>query len=355
MSAANVQGADEILSNNQTELAMIILMLVITPAISAIGIVGNVCSILVLAKQNFRKCSNILLLGLAITDIMFLIGFNSVPKIVYTVWGKQTFPFSYYASEVLFICFELFLVIDYSSGYISITIPMLITIERLITIFLPLQVSQIITPKRTLFSVSCVFIFWYVNIIYTVFWFSLSDKHNFQENRTGYVIVRSPLFVHDKAAVFTIEEVWTYLSMRIPPVFTFLGSVVIGAKLKMTLAKRRRLTGNNSQRSMLQTTKTLLAVCMMYMITCLVISLPVIIPQYVSYLLTEEDVSNISLVVYQLINIVPCINCSCNFIIYILFNKKFSQAYKALFIKDKKKTNVAVALIKNIMNCTTKN
>ncbi|CAG5127163.1 unnamed protein product, partial [Candidula unifasciata] len=227
------------------------------------------------------------------------------------------------------------IIIDYSSGLTSLTIPMLITIERLVTIFHPLKVSKIITPLRTFLAISGVFIFWYVNFTYTVFWTSLSDTYDMLENRTVYVIIRSSLYDHDKDIVDDLEDLWTYSSLRIPPLFTFIGCIIIGIKIKMASVKRMQLTGREVSGSMNRTTKTLLAVCGMYTITCIIMLLPYFMPQYASYSVSEETSTGISQVLYQTINVVMCINSSCNFIIYIVFNKNFRDAYKALFIKNR--------------------
>ncbi|BFZ04587.1 hypothetical protein BsWGS_07626 [Bradybaena similaris] len=324
-------------SNEEAELVMLILMVGITPMVSVIGIFGNFCSILVLSKQNWKKCSNILLLGLAISDITYLIAFNNVPKILYTVFGKESFPYPEIVSYVMFILLEISQIIDYSSGLTSLTLPMLITTERLITVFQPLQASTIITPLRTFLAVSGVFIFWYVNFTYTAFWYGLSDNFDKFRNRTVFVIVRSDLYEHDKTVMTLLEDYWTYASLRIPPLFTFIGCVVIGIKIKMASLQRIKLTGRKVTGGMNRTTKTLLAVCGMYTITCVIMLLPYFMPQYASYSVSEEASSNVRQITYQIINIVLCINSSCNFVIYIVFNKNFRDAYKALFIKDYKK------------------
>lgn len=327
-------------SNEKAELLMLILMVGITPTVSVIGIVGNFCSILVLSKQNWKKCSNILLLGLAISDITYLIAFNNVPKILYTVFGKESFPYPKVVSYFMFILLEISQVIDYSSGLTSLTLPMLITAERLITVFQPLQASTIITPLRTMLAVSGVFIFWYVNFTYTAFWYALSDNFDMSRNSTVFVIIRSEWYEQDQAVMTILEDYWTYASLRIPPSFTFIGCVVIGIKIKMASMQRIKLTGRKVKGVMNRTTKTLLAVCGMYTMTCVIMLLPYFIPQYASYSVSEETSTIIGQVTYQIINIVLCCNSSCNFVIYIVFNKNFRDAYKALFIKDCKKNAI---------------
>lgn len=339
MSSEELQENFDILSNSQTELAMMILMLGVTPAISVTGIVGNVCSILVLLKQNCKKCSNILLLGLAISDLTYLIGFNSVPKIIYTLSSPQSFPYHESISESLFFFYRILLIIDYASGFVGLTLPMLITVERLVTVFFPLQVSKIVTPKRTLIAITIVYVFWYGNFIYTMFWFTLNYTYDMLGNRTVSVIVHTTLFNHDKPAVYAINEAWIYLSMRIPSVFTFVGCIIIGIKIKIASEKRREMTGKNQQRSMYRTTKTLLAVCFVYTLTCAIASLPAIVPQYVSFSISDETTTNICQVTYHLISTAGCINSSCNFVIYIVFNKNFRDAYKSLFCKSVKRTD----------------
>ncbi|CAG5121694.1 unnamed protein product [Candidula unifasciata] len=328
-----------VFSNEQAELALLILMLGITPAISIVGIIGNFFSILVLAKQKLKKSSNILLLALAISDTTFLIGFNSVPKFIYTAYGKDSFPYPEEASQILYILHEMLVLIDYGSGLASLTIPMLITIERLITIFQPLKVSRLITPQRTFIAICVVFIFWYASFTYIICWSALSETYDVALNRTVYVITRSALYEQDKSVKVQLEEMWTYFSLRIPAGFTFIGCVIIGVKLKVTSVKRRKLTGRKESGSMTRTTKTLLAVCGVYLPTCLIVLLPYFLPQQASYSVSEETSTVISQLLFQTTNVATCLNSSCNFIIYIVFNKNFREAYIALFIKDRRRNS----------------
>ncbi|CAL1536890.1 unnamed protein product [Lymnaea stagnalis] len=312
-----------------------ILMLGVTPAISLFGITGNVFSIVILYKHGLRKCSNILLISLAVSDFTFLIGFNSVPKFLYEVVNEvDGFRFSLEASYVLYYSYHVFHTMDYASGGISLTLPMFITVERLVAVFLPLKFHQIVTPTRTWWVVVLVSAFWYVYFIHTSLFVGFSYEHNVEFNRSIGVLTRSAYHYSNIQTVGILEETMSYLMMKIPPVFTMLGCVVIGVKVKMASSKRQKMTskGGKSESSN-RTTKMLLAVCAVYTVACGILSLPTFVPQYIHYTMTSDAPSNLGRVMYQVINIVVCINSSYNFVIYVAMNKTFRDTYRALFVK----------------------
>lgn len=56
---------------------------VLIPCTSAVGIVGNMTRIVILARQGFKKCSNVLLLALSVSGVLFLTGINNFSKYMY--------------------------------------------------------------------------------------------------------------------------------------------------------------------------------------------------------------------------------------------------------------------------------
>ncbi|XP_005105379.1 histamine H2 receptor-like [Aplysia californica] len=333
----NISSPSQLLGDETTLFVMQLLMFYVTPAISVLGALGNVFSIIILVKHGLDKCSNILLFCLAVTDLTFLISFNSVPKVLYEVTGEPfAWAYSESASCAAFVMFIIFNILDYAMGYISLTIPMLITIERLIAVFMPLKFHQIMTPKRTWGMVGVTYCFWYSYNIYSSFWFEFGYEFRPHLNISVGLIQRSPLYYRELNAVSFMQEFVTYSSMKIPPVCTLLGCIIISAKIRMASVKRKKLTSaggkreSSSSSSSTRTTKMLLAVCAVYTVTCAILSLPTYIPQYAYYTLTGDAPNNVGRIAYQLMNIIVCVNSSCNFVVYVGMNKKFRDTYKSL-------------------------
>ncbi|XP_059139614.1 FMRFamide receptor-like [Physella acuta] len=323
----------ELLTPDQTFFLLQILMFGVTPTISLLGVVGNIFSIIILKKQGLHKTSNILLVSLAFSDILFLIGFNSVPKLLYEMSGPvEGFRFEKTDSYVLYLFHHVFNNLDYASGGTSLTLPMLITFERLVAVFLPLKFNLIITPARTWAAVFFINVFWYAFFIHLSFYVTLTYAVNKDLNVTLGLIERSQYHADNPATVAILEDAMTYLVMKIPPIVTIVGCVLVGIKVKLAASRRLKMTSQGSKKEKSnRTTKMLLAVCVVYTIACAVLNLPNYIPQYMYYTMTSDAPSNLGKVMYQVMNIALCINSSCNFIVYVIMNKNFRRSYKELF------------------------
>ncbi|KAH9504049.1 hypothetical protein Btru_067615 [Bulinus truncatus] len=288
---------DPFLTEGQTVAILEILMLGVTPAISIFGVIGNIFSVI----------------------ILFL--FEIVGSTEGFVYDQDT----YYT---LFGLYQLFTVMDYSCGSISLTLPVLITAERLIAVFLPLRFQQIVTSGRTWTAVIVVSVFWYGFFIHMTFYVLLDFELDQSLNLTVGVMKRSVYHNQNPVAVEILEEVMTYLVMKIPPVLTFVGCIIIGVKIKMASSERKKLTSKGGKGDLsTRTTKILMAVCAVYTVACSTLSLPTFIPQYMYYTITSDAPSNLGRILYQVINIAQCINSSCNFIIYVVMNKNFRSTF----------------------------
>ncbi|CAL1536892.1 unnamed protein product [Lymnaea stagnalis] len=310
----------------------------VTPAISLFGIVGNIFSIIILIRHGLNKCSNILLVVLAANDICFLIGFNSVPNFLYDLGGPvEGFAYNPQVGFFLFILHQLFEVMDYGCGAVSLTLPVLITSERLIAVFLPLQFTQIVTPRRTWCAVVIICVCWYGFFIHMSFLVTLQYEFSPASNTSIGLMRRSDYFNDIIEIVPVLELSMSYLCLKIPPVATFVGCVTIVIKVKMASVRRLKITSKSNKASKSnRTTKMLLAVCTMYTMTCGVMSLPTFLPQYMYYTMTSDAPSNLGRIMYQVMNLALCINSSWNFIIYVVMNKNFRKTYWSLF--DRKKS-----------------
>ncbi|KAK0056378.1 neuropeptides capa receptor [Biomphalaria pfeifferi] len=321
----------KLLDDQNTWLAMKILMFGITPAISIFGFAGNILSIIVLVKHGMSKCSNILLVILAFCNIIYLVSFNNVPKIIYeAVWNHEYVGYSKSTCDALFILFTIFILCDYTFGLMGMTLPMLITVERLVVIFFPFKFKQLLTPTRTWLTIVCVCFYWLSIFVYSSFWQVLDYSFDSTRNISLGLFKKSTFYNDNPESVATIQNLMVYTSIIIPPIFTVSGCIVISIHIQMASVKRKKMT--SSMRSTNRTTKTLLAVCAVYCVTSAVLSLPLYIPaEYASYALTDEAPSNVGKLFYELANIVGCIQSSSDFIVYIGLNKQFRDTLRQLF------------------------
>ncbi|XP_059144798.1 FMRFamide receptor-like [Physella acuta] len=320
----------EVISDEQTALVLKVLMYGLIPAVSLFAVVGNVFSIVVLMRHGLRKCSNILLVSLAVADIHFLVSYNSVPKVLYEAVGGHRFVgFSPSDMNVLFVFFVIFTFYDYAFGLLGLTLPMLITIERLLMIFFPLNFHRILTPGRTWLAVAVLSVYYISMFIFASFLMELQYVTDNSTNETVGVIVHSKLFYENFHLISFLQDLLVYSSFIIPPIFTIIGCVIIFIKLKMTSMTRKRMTSATHRGS--RTTRMLLAVCAAYTLTTSFQALPLYIPQYAVYSLTDQSSTNIGKILYQVINLASCVNSAINFIVYIVLNNKFRHTFLHLF------------------------
>lgn len=103
--------------------------------------------------------SSILLLALAVTDVLFLIGINNIPMYIYVANVPQGFLYSETTNYVLYIISLVFFCAYTLGLQCGMVIPSLITGERILTIFFPLKNNFILTRRRTIIAV------WFLYIV----------------------------------------------------------------------------------------------------------------------------------------------------------------------------------------------
>ncbi|CAG5130434.1 unnamed protein product [Candidula unifasciata] len=312
-----------------------ILVLVVTPTVSALGIVGNCFGVAVLFKQGLRKSSNIFLIVLAVADMIYLVSFNGERLILYHLIDLEAFRFlSDQTCSDFMVLFCIFFYFDYSTATVSYTLPTLITIERLIAVFAPLSFHRIVTVRRTWIIVLLMCLTWFAFLIYPSFFLelrvangSINKSSAFIEHK--FVTVSGP-------ALEVLEHFLLYCAMTISPIFTAFGCLIISLKLKFENVKRKRMT--TREKSSNRTTLMLLSVCVVYIVTCIIQSLHIYLPnEIVSTVFTDRSPSNLSKILHQSANIASCINCSSNFVVYICTNKQFRNVYVEIFCRFRKK------------------
>lgn len=222
----------------------------IYPITSIIGICVSLTTIIALARQGLKKSSNVLLLVLAVSDVLYLTGLNNFTEYILTENSPPSFRFSESINYMCYVIHTILSTVVMTGNSCSMAVPVLIAGERLIAIFFPLHVRFIVTPVRTWIVNSVLFIlflgfFIYNNVISVQFYKVANRGVAF-----GFLLL-SP-FYHQK-----INGVWVYGIMRhilnnltgiVPIILVSLGCVVIGFQVKIISTKRLKLTSSLSQK-----------------------------------------------------------------------------------------------------------
>ncbi|XP_059162637.1 galanin-like G-protein coupled receptor npr-9 [Physella acuta] len=325
---------------------------ILTPGVAVLGVLGNSVSLVVLATQGFKKSSNILLFALALSDLAFMLGANSVLKLLYFSGRQEGFVFPEGVARVCYYLYHVFDVLDWGGGTTSMGLPTLITVERMIAVFFPLKFARIVTPRRTLAAVCLVYVFCFGLQFYARAWFQFAYVLDPKLNVSVGLVKRSDLFWQQQAVSDVIEKMYT--STVIPFSVVTAGCLAIGVKVKVASLARKNMTRFSStsrdretsrlkSKPMSRTTKTLLSVCVFYSVACFFVSLPAIFPQIKVFPFFSADAPNTTAVfVYNVLQFVLCVNGSVNFVIYVLTNTKFRRTFLQLLrVQEKRKRHIS--------------
>jgi hypothetical protein len=248
---------------------------VIYPIISIIGIAANVSSVVIISRKGFKISSNILLVALAVSDILFLIGLNNFVRTIIFLSDLQALLFSETINYVFYIFYSMFSMF-YNIGVSgSMLIPVLITGERVLAVFTPLTFARIVTPIRTVCVISFITIIIIICSIYNDLVCLEFKQISVQGVSIGVFFYTEQYMTDVKNGLYEVfAECFNNMTGAVPVVLVTVGSVAIGAKVSIINNKRKQLTSGGvpttkkqtSQTNVSKTTKTLLSICILYII-----------------------------------------------------------------------------------------
>lgn len=318
--------------------------LVIIPCVSLPGILGNVSSLIVLYRHGFKKTSNILLAALTLADACYLIGVNNVASYVHDYSSTHGFAFSVNVCYFLYGLYRVYFLLELWGNWCSLTLPVLITMERLVAVFFPFKFPLIVTPNRTWRAVIVVFILW---VPINVYYFFLEDLVFVEKNGQQIAVISPTILLSDdyyKEIYLSVSKAAIILTEPMSVLLVICGCLMVGVKVRSASVKRRKLTSSvltvTQQMALApasRTTWTLMIVCLVYTIT---IGSAFIIQIRV----TRERDTNVDKVLETVVRLVKCLHSSCNFFIYIYMNRNFRETYRHIFgslsLPTSKKTSV---------------
>lgn len=310
--------------------------LVINPIIGAIGVVANLISAIVISRSGLRKPSDIFLLALAVADFACMM--KSLNFGWMLTYYRHKMPVNYLGWEMpLWAAYSCYVVdkilirtSNFAAGMSAFT-TVLITLERCLAIFLPLQFSNIVTPRRACLALVITALFLLPIYLFKVFLngflYYFHEKFN-----TSMGHQRNSDFTNSHwDGVQTFERYYiTHFEITLPLALVIIGCAGISFKLTIVRNKQRTLVHGTPKnaRSALRTTKTLLMVCLLYSSTriCYLFSyLPI-------FDASRERTKNVSYLFVDVRWTLIEVNSACNIVVYVISNPKFKRALKSLLV-----------------------
>lgn len=310
------------------ELAYIVLLKIrygLLPCACLFGIMGNVTSIVILTRQGFRKCSNVILLYLAVSEILFMIGMNDF--LLYLYNEKGAFLFSETGNYICYILDEVFVCCYLTAVFPTVVIPVLITGERILVIVWPFKANLILTPRRAVIVLSSLYVVGGMHFIKQDLMMFEFKQLAIKGGGVAGLIRPTDMFVNQiRSGVFyLIEDIYNYFTGAIPISLVAVGCAVIGIKITQISNRRRHLISSQvkatTKHGITKTTKTLLSICVLY-IVCNSVSFSY---GFLIQIHLRDFEGILRDVAVEVINLIYCFNFIGDFLIYINANSSFKK------------------------------
>ena len=309
--------------------------LVVMPVLFVVGLVGNVINCVILYRSGLASStSNILLLALAVADIMVLgqaVNFAGLLRL-FDRTGKTgpalTEPWWAYSESVSHFMYGMYMatitISDIGSAASNYT-TVIISLERLLAVYLPLMFSSLVTPRRVVLALGVACLISLPIPFTTVFCYRFLYRLNpTRTRRVGGIAVTWFYYTNRQMLQKQLFRITGYIQRVATLVIVFIASVLIYVKVRLTSRRRRGMTagpvGRRERTS--RTTITLLLVCVVFVVCQTVtVAIPIIFNWDYSKQTRRTTVSN----QFKLMS--TFLNSSLNIFVYVLFNKKFRTEF----------------------------
>ncbi|CAD5116431.1 DgyrCDS5321 [Dimorphilus gyrociliatus] len=285
--------------------------------ISALGLLGNVLSIIVLSDHRFRSSTSVYLICLAVVDMLVLVSMLlcfSLPAI-----SNYTDQLDFYNSEIFPRMNPYAYPLALTAQTCSVFITVAFTIERYIVVCKPLKANKLCTVKRARRYAILVIL---ISLIYNVprwFEFKLSDTN---DNNTTVQMLTA---LGDNQLYNYIYKVYMYTIIIVIGPFLFL--LCLNAALVRTLHRANR----NMQQSKHSAQEHNITVVIIIVVgTFLVCQLPSIPDNICGAIYSSAEVRESPNLIrlHTLSNLMVISNSAVNFFLYAVFGKKFRRVFR---------------------------
>ncbi|KAI8750573.1 G-protein coupled receptor C02B8.5 [Biomphalaria glabrata] len=233
----------------------------IIPAISLLGIAGNISNMIILLKGKLNKSSTWLILALAAADTTFLLGVNNVPLLLYARGSRMGFDYPEMQAKMLYYVQFIQKCLETVGKVSSMMLPCLITFDRLVAVIAPFRYPRIMTVNR----VRAAIMFAYLTPIfpYIIYCLKFTFKYipenqcnitsqplqeTLEGNSCTYVgiIAKSTFYKSNSQFIILFFRIVVLVYGPVNLVLTVIGCLIVGIWLKYYSISRETLLGNKN-------------------------------------------------------------------------------------------------------------
>lgn len=300
------------------------LWIIISPILFLTGLFGNSSIIAILTKMKFwQKPIYILLVTLAFSDATVLcVGLSRN-------WIREVFKVDIRTLSEWGCIFHIFVI--YFAMQFSSAILVCVTFERFLKTRFPFRYNIIVSVKRTIVLIICIFVFL---TALNMFWFF-----------TQTLIVESGDVICDAITpeYFWFEEfIYTYIDLLVLSVIPFVSMVAMNITIQKVLIESKNLrkisVPDEATRKELGKfsrilTKMLLFTSTYFLVSTVPISVYFITDSYLAP--TADDLTMAKMdVAWSVTYLFQFSNYAVNFFFYMLTNKAFQRTFRQIFCCD---------------------
>ncbi|XP_011159970.1 FMRFamide receptor isoform X2 [Solenopsis invicta] len=307
---------------NIDSLADFIIYGIFVNLIGLFGILGNTISMIILSRPQMKSSINYLLIGLARCDtvlIIIAVLIYGLPAI-YTYTGALfDYKFIIYPKTIRYL-YPLACIAQFVTVYLTLTV----TLERYIAVCHPLKARSFCTYGRAQVAVLVIVI---VAFIYNLpkFWeIEVYNERHWKYNITAYCV--KPTELRNNEYYITLYVHWMYFFVYY--MFPFIALVIFNTAIYLRVRKANR---DLQQLSRHQRREIGLATMLMCVVVVFLICniLPMVSNAHETFIADPPQW------MVQIGNLLVTINSSINFIIYVIFGRKFKRIFLKLFCSSR--------------------
>lgn len=299
---------------------------ILTYIVGAFGIVGNVLNIIILSHHGFKESTNIMLVSLSISDLLFVV-IQCFSRVMYVAR-----LYDYYIYDtVLSMYFVYFVFMHQIALNMSILQVTVISLERFVAVWFPFKVSHIFTARNVIIIILILFfinfaLYFPCNFYYTYRW-------AYARNKTFlYADFQYTEFFLSRVEVFNSYAVYSSLLMNIPLAILVICTVLIILKLVKARENLKKMT-SAAPDSMKSRDKKAVRMLLTICIVAIGFFVPTSGIDIYMWLTTEglQQTRYFRDVLVAVEGLAYQMCSSINFVIYVTMSSKFAKTYRELF------------------------
>ncbi|XP_050452953.1 FMRFamide receptor-like [Cataglyphis hispanica] len=290
--------------------------------IGLFGIFGNAISMIILSRPQMKSSINYLLIGLARCDTVLII----IAVLIYGLPAISTYTgllfdykFIIYPKIIRYL-YPLACIAQFVTVYLTLTV----TLERYIAVCHPLRARSFCTYGRAQMAVMLIVIFAFIYNIPKFWEITVYNERHWKYNITVYCVFPTELRSNEYYVTLYIHWMYFFVYYMLPFIALVIFNMAIYQRVRKANRDLQQLSRH--QRREIGLATMLLCVVVVFLICNI---LPLVSNAHETFIADPPHW------MVQFGNLLVTINSSINFIIYVIFGRKFKRIFLKLFCSSR--------------------